>query len=138
MVTTQSKIVVGGLYAVQNDDETYGVYKVLAIDWNVAVSLRRYTNKFESCPAKIDPSTLTLGMKLEEIKTNGIDLNSMGIGHFPLHHDGFWEMNPLLIQVEQVTEDELSGYRMWMQGPGDSDRDPAAPTASRRWWQFWK
>ena len=98
-------IVVGGLYASRNDDGTYGVMKVLAVD-DFAVHLRSYKNRFRDIPKDLDTSVLSLG---------GIDdPDGFGIGHFPLAKDGFWNSEPIFLIRETVTDDELEGYRMYL------------------------
>jgi hypothetical protein len=60
VISDQSEIVVGGIYATKNEDGSYGVMKVLAVD-DFAVHLRTYANRFKELPADIDPATLFLG-----------------------------------------------------------------------------
>jgi hypothetical protein len=104
-VTPQS-IQVGGLYATRDQDGGWRVMKVLAVD-DQAVHLRSYANKFVEQPKDIDPAVLTLG-----------GLNSpagFGIGHFPLAKEGFLKDKPVLIKIVPVKEDELEGYRLYLQ-----------------------
>ena len=108
----EREIVVGGLYATKNEDGTYGVTKVLVVD-DFAVHLRSYANRFEELPTdNIDPSVLTLG----SISDGG----GFGIGHFPLAKEGFWNDDPMYLKKTPVADDELEGYRMYLEAMGGS------------------
>ena len=99
-------IQVGGLYATKDEGGSWRVMKVLALDEH-AVHLRSYANKFREQPKDVDPSVLTLG-----------GLNNpegFGIGHFPLAKEGFFKDKPILIKVVPVKEEELEGYRMYLE-----------------------
>lgn len=107
------EIAVGGLYAVRNEDGSIGVRKVLAVD-GMTVSLRKYSNKFGEPPSHVDPASLTIGIDIDAFRRG--DDGAFGIGHIPLARNGFWEMEPVLIQVEPVADEELEGYRVWLDG----------------------
>ena len=111
MSDDEREIVVGGLYATTNEDGTYSVMKVLAVD-NFAVHLRLYANRFEELPSDIDPSVLTLG----SISDGG----NFGIGHFPWAKEGFWNDDPVFLKKTPVTDDELEGYRLYLEAMGGS------------------
>ncbi len=99
------EIVVGGLYASRNEDGSYGVLKVLVVD-DFAVHLRSYKNRFSEIPKNLDASVLSLG---------GIDdPDGFGVGHFPLAKEGFWNSEPVFLKQESVAEDELEGYRIYL------------------------
>jgi hypothetical protein len=102
----KKSIQVGGLYATQDKNGSWRVMKVLAID-DHAVHLRSYANKFPEQPKDIDPSKLTLG---------GLkDPGGFGIGHFPLTKEAFFNDNPVLLKVVPVEEDELEGYKLYLE-----------------------
>ena len=104
-------IQVGGLYATQNNDGSWRVTKVLAVD-DFAVHLRSYANKFQEQPRDIDPNTLSLG-----------GLNEPGgcsIGHFPLAKEGFLKANRVLIKVIPVKDEELEGYKIYLEAMKDN------------------
>jgi hypothetical protein len=109
-------IQIGGLYATQDQDGTWRVMKVLALD-EQAVHLRSYANKYREQPKDVDPAVLTLG---------GLnDPAGFGIGHFPLAKEGFLKDKPILIKVVPVKEEELEGYKMYletMNGAGPAAR----------------
>ena len=98
-------IQVGGLYATPDQDGGWRVMKVLAVDER-AVHLRAYANRYRERPKDVDPATLTLGG----------DPAEFGIGHFPMAKEGFLKEKAVLIKVVPVTEDELEGYRMYLEG----------------------
>ncbi len=100
-----TEIKIGSLYATQNEDKSWSITKVLAVD-EKAVHLRAYANKFKNKPQDIAPDKLTLG---------GIDSPvGMGIGHFPLAKEGFFKDKPVFLKVVPVKEEELEGYRMYL------------------------
>jgi hypothetical protein len=102
----KTSIQVGGIYATQDKDSSWRVMKVFAVD-EFAVHLRSYANKFSEQPNDIDPAKLTLG---------GInDPGGFGIGHFPLAKEGFFKDNPVLIKVVPVKEEELEGYKLYLE-----------------------
>ena len=103
-------IEVGGLYATQDKDGSWRVMKVLAVD-QFAVHLRSYANKFPEHPKDVDPAKLTLG---------GLkDPAGFGIGHFPLAKESFFNDNPELIKIVPVREEELEGYKLYLEAMKD-------------------
>lgn len=103
---TDQGIQVGGLYVSQDEDGSWRVTKVLAIDEH-AVHLRRYANRFAEQPRDIDPNQLTLG---------GLnDPAGFGIGHFPVAKEGFSKQKRVLVKVVPVKEDELEGYKLYLE-----------------------
>jgi hypothetical protein len=99
-------IQVGGLYATQDSDGSWRVTKVLVVD-EFAVHLRMYANKFREQPKDIDPANLTLG---------GLnDPAGFGIGHVPVAKEGFFKDNPVLIKIVPVKEEELEGYKLYLE-----------------------
>jgi hypothetical protein len=105
------QIIVGGLYYAENDDGTFTVLKVLALD-DFAVHLRSYANQFNDPPAGLDPSVLTLG--------NVDDPSGFGIGHFPVDREGFFNDNPVFIVQASLADDELEGYRLYLEAINES------------------
>lgn len=100
------EIQVGGLYATQGPDGSWSITKVLAVD-DVAVHLRTYANSFPDQPTDVDPAELTLG---------GLDDPAgFGIGHFPVDKEGFLQDNYVFIKVVPVEEEELEGYRYYLE-----------------------
>ena len=92
-----SSIKVGGLYSTSGKDSSYSVCKIIAMD-EFAVHIRYYENKFAHPPTQISSDTL-----------------KVLIGHAPLDKNGFLADNPQLIKVEDVKEEELEGYKIYLQ-----------------------
>ncbi len=115
-VPEMARIRRGGLYAAPGEDGLFEIYKVLATD-HVAVHLRKYANRFEAPPDRLDPASLDLGIDLHALQNaHEDDLPfDLAIGHFPLAYEGFWEIQPVLIQQDSVSDEELEGYRIWLQ-----------------------
>ena len=40
---------------------------------------------------------------------------SQGIGHFPIAREGFFDDNPVLIKVVPVKDEELEGYKLYLE-----------------------
>lgn len=95
----------GGLYASKNEDGTFGVSKVLAVD-DVAVHVRIYKNKFPALPQQFDTSVLSLG-KLG-------DAGGFGIGHAPIAKEG-WLAAHTFLKKEPVRDEELDGYKYYLE-----------------------
>ena len=94
--TNTPSVQAGGVYATKDDDGKYSISKVLACD-EFAVHLRFYNEKFDSIPTEIDTTKLTYF-----------------IGHAPLAVEGFLKDSPSLIAVEPVQDEELEGYRLYL------------------------
>ena len=107
MKTNDTNIVVGGIYSIDDGEGRYGVVKVLVVD-DFAVHVRLYKNKFDDRPQSIDTSTLSLGTIH--------DSDGFGIGHLPLAVKGFQDWNPVHLVTEQVNDDELDGYNLYLEG----------------------
>ena len=103
---TTEEIVVGGLYASKNEDGTFGVSKVLAVD-EFAVHVRIYRDKFPTVPQDLDTSALSLG-RLG-------DRDGFGIGHAPMAKEG-WLASQIFLKKEPVRDDELEGYSYYLEG----------------------
>ena len=97
---------VGGLYATQDEDGSWRVTKVLAVD-DDAVHLRSYANTFAEQPKDVDPVNLTLGGLNDPV--------GFGIGHFPMAKEGFFKDKPVLVKVIPVKEEELEGYKHYLE-----------------------
>ena len=93
--TTDLKV--GGLYLIQNEDNTYYLTKILVID-DFAVHVRTYSDTFKTKPNNI----------------NSEDLEIM-IGHAPIDKKGFLIDKPELLKVERVKEAELEGYKLYLE-----------------------
>jgi hypothetical protein len=100
------EVSVGALYAVPNQDGTWGVSKVLAVD-KAVLHVRNYANKFAEQPTEKQIDELTLG---------GPDHpDGAGVAHLPLSRDGFFANHPVLITIQPVTEEELEAYNVYLE-----------------------
>ncbi len=99
-----ASILVGGLYACRDSNGQYRVCKVLVLDEH-AVHLRSYANRFTKLPAQAQSARLSMG---------SLDGDAgFGIGHFPLAREAFERDEWILVGREEVTYEELDGYRIW-------------------------
>ncbi|PCJ65630.1 MAG: hypothetical protein COA58_09500 [Bacteroidetes bacterium] len=89
-------LVAGGLYLSKNKDGNFEVSKILALD-EFAVHVRLYSEEFTEKPTDL----------------NSADLKFM-IGHVPMAKEGFLLGKPELLKIENISEDELEGYRMYL------------------------
>lgn len=89
-------LVIGGLYISQNEDGSFGVSKILALD-EFAVHVRMYSDEFETKPSDLNSTDLTFL-----------------IGHAPMAKEGFLLDKPELLKVEKVSEEELEGYNYYL------------------------
>ena len=101
--------VVGGLYALPDEDGRYGVAKILVLDRH-AVHIRVYKEKFPSPPQEVNEHNLTLG--------SIHDTDGFGIGHLPLSRASFRGSKPIFLRQSTVSEAELDGYREWKDANG--------------------
>lgn len=70
-----------------------------------------YANKFSDKPTELDLEKLTLG---------GLkDSAGFGIGHVPLSLQGFEKENRVLIKVLPVKDEELEGYKLYLEAMKD-------------------
>jgi hypothetical protein len=101
----------GGLYSTQNDDGSYSVLKILKVD-DHGVHVRLYSNQFSQRPNDVDSNTLYMA---------GIDRKPderLGMGHLPISKASFSSWGAQYIKTVPVTDDELEGYRMWLDAEG--------------------
>jgi hypothetical protein len=105
------KVVEGGFYSLQNENGSYSVLKVLKVD-DGGVHVRVYSNQFPSQPAKIDENSLY--MAGADHKPN----ETLGMGHAPLSKKSFEAWQTTFVQQSAVKENELEGYKMWLEAKG--------------------
>lgn len=104
-VVTPSQVVEGGLYYSPSEEDKFKVSKVLAID-DFSFHIRMYANKFDDPPLDVSSEELSLG---------GVDSPyGFGIGHAPMAKEGFLEEPTFFIRQESVSEEELEGYRYYL------------------------
>jgi hypothetical protein len=100
-----TKLVEGGLYLSQRDDNTtYVVYKILKIT-DRGVHLRQYSNVFLEKPSKIDERSLFFEEEAEA-----------GIDHVAFSYYIVKEMEWEFIKKVRIIKDDLAGYNKWLKG----------------------
>ena len=108
-----TKLVAGGLYSVVGDGD-FRVVKVLAVDGDSVVHLKVYRNRFDSRPANVDVSMLKWDIDMN-------DLSTIGIGHLPLALNGFLDDEPVFIQQDVVTPEEMEPVNSWRYEPEEDE-----------------
>ncbi len=106
-----SKLVEGGLYYTQNENGSFSVMKILKLD-DGGVHLRLYSNQFSTPPANVDESTLYMA---------GVDRKpneTLGMGHAPISKRSFEGWKAVFFQQSTVKDEELEGYKMWLEAKG--------------------
>ena len=102
-------LAVGDICAVDSGNGGFGIVKILRLDPSI-VHVALYGNKFSQRPSHVDTRILQFGQIGEE--------GANGIGHLPLSRATFAQWHPVRIERAEVTEDELFGYRMWVEHRG--------------------
>lgn len=97
MKSGNPKLTVGGIYGTRDKDGSWKLSRVLALD-DHAVHLRLYSDRFTELPKDVDLKNL-----------------HWVIGHVPLARAGFENESPVLIKVVPVADDELEGYRYYLE-----------------------
>jgi hypothetical protein len=85
--------------------------KILKLDEN-GVHVRLYSNQYQTPPVKVDESSLFMA---------GVDHKpneTLGMGHLPLSKKSFEGWNATFFQQSNVKDEELEGYKMWLEGKG--------------------
>jgi hypothetical protein len=88
---------VGGLYIIRDKDSSFHAVKILVLD-DDAVHMRAYSNSFKTEP--------------KELSSDSLDIL---LGHAPVSKEGFLADNPKLIKVEDVKDEELEGYKLYLE-----------------------
>jgi hypothetical protein len=108
---SRSKLSEGGLYYTPTENGAYTVLKILKLD-EQGVHVRLYSNQFSTPPSKVDESTLFMA---------GVDHKpneTLGMGHAPLSKKSFEGWKAMFFQQSAVKEEELEGYKMWLEAKG--------------------
>ncbi len=105
------KLTEGGLYYTQNTNGSYSVLKILKLD-EMGVHVRLYSNQYPAPPSKVEESQLY--MAGIERKPN----ENLGMGHTPISRKSFEAWKPTYFQKSSVKDEELEGYKMWLDAKG--------------------
>ena len=96
----------GDICSVKRDDSGFGVIKILVVDQHI-YHIRKYKNRFKERPYDLDLKQLSLGTVH--------DPDGFGVSHLPISATGFGSWMPARIGRQDVTDEELEGYRGWLQ-----------------------
>ncbi|NLH49618.1 MAG: hypothetical protein GX444_13605 [Myxococcales bacterium] len=103
------RLIVGGLYLLAEEDGTFGVLKILAVDRG-GVHLRLYANHYKRKPKDLNPAVLRLS------RDGWLDGSSYG--HLPVGKESFRRWPIEFVRQESVSEEELEGYQIWKEEGG--------------------
>lgn len=109
------KIIPGGLYSARASETEFGIVKVLAHGDRIT-HVRLYSNTYKTRPESVDRQSLYLA-SIDEKK------DRPGIGHIPVGDDVFLSWAPVLLQITELTEEELEGYKAWKEAKGGAFGD---------------
>lgn len=108
---SRPQLVEGGIYYTPGEKGGYSVLKILKLD-DRGVHVRLFSNQFSEPPKKIDESALYMaGMNRKPGET-------LGMGHAPVSKQSFVGWKATFVQQSTVKEEELEGYKMWLEGKG--------------------
>ncbi|MFL5059713.1 MAG: hypothetical protein ACJ8DQ_06455 [Xanthobacteraceae bacterium] len=97
-VRSPDELQVGGLYCYPSDEGVFRIVKVLVLEPAI-VHAKLYENRFASFPTSVDPASLQCFVE-----------------HMPISPWGFVHECPhFFIMKTTVTDEELCGYRWWLQ-----------------------
>jgi hypothetical protein len=102
------RLAAGDLCSIISEDR-FAVVKVLALERNV-VHVSLYREKFPERPTSVNPAGLSLGAI--------DDPGGFGVGHLPLSYGTFGSWNPIRIQAQPVTDDEMVWVLEWRKSNG--------------------
>jgi hypothetical protein len=111
-LTAGADLAPGDLCSIKSGDSSFGVIKILVVDSHI-VHIRRYKNRFPERPYEVDPARLSLGTIH--------DPDGFGVGHLPVSASGFGSWMPARICRQEVTDEELEGYRHWLEDQSGAD-----------------
>jgi hypothetical protein len=99
----------GDICSIKSGESGFGVIKILVVDQHV-IHIRKYKNRFTERPYQLDLSRLSIGTIH--------DPDGFGVGHLPVSAGGFGSWMPSRICSQDLTDEELEGYRYWLEDQG--------------------
>jgi hypothetical protein len=105
-LTAGSDLAPGDVCSITTGDSSFSVIKILVVDQHV-LHIRKYKNRFSERPHQIERTGLSMGTIH--------DPDGFGVGHLPISASGFASWMPARICRHDVTEEELEGYRSWLE-----------------------
>jgi hypothetical protein len=110
-LTAGNELAPGDVCSIRSGESGFGVIKILVVDQHV-IHIRKYKNRFPERPQQIDQAGLSLGT------IN--DPDGFGVGHLPVSATGFASWMPARVCRQDVTDEELAGYRYWLEDQASS------------------
>lgn len=101
--------IAGDLVSVVSDHQI-AVMKVLAVD-DGGVHVRLYVERFTTRPSSVDTNCLSLA-------AFGAAKKPFSIGHMPMTYQRFLGWQPEPCGRADVQDEELEGYRIWLDSKG--------------------
>ena len=101
----------GGLYYTPSEAGGFSVVKILKVD-EKGVHVRVYSNGLAEPPTRIDEDSLFLA------GINRQPGESLGLGHLPVSRASFALWQAVFVQQSTVADEELEGYRDWLEAKG--------------------
>ena len=112
-IASVAEIKTGYFYAMPRKLGGYNIFKVLAMD-DKSVHIRSYSNVYLEVPIELNVGSLF--MKRFDTDVEAIDI---GLAHLPVSYDTFMAWDAIAVdQYEEVTDDQLAGYRLWQEADG--------------------
>jgi hypothetical protein len=109
-LTAGTDLAPGDVCSIRSSDSSFGVIKILVVDRHV-IHVRKYKNRFPERPDQCDLATLSIGTTRDE--------DGVGVAHLPISASGFASWMPARICRHGVTEEEMAGYRCWLEDQGE-------------------
>ena len=102
---------VGGIYSVPHENNSYVVVKILKTD-SIGVHLRLYSNVFSEMPEYINEAEL-------KVLSFNNELNlPAGAEHVAISHGSFNNWGARFVQQSEVSEEELAAFQEWFDAKG--------------------
>jgi len=105
-LTSGDDLAPGDVCSIRSGESAFGAIKILLIDQHV-IHVRKFKNRFPQRPYDINPASLSIGT------IN--DPDGLGVAHLPVSAAGFASWMPARICRQEVTDEELEGYRCWLE-----------------------
>ncbi|AXC15882.1 hypothetical protein ACPOL_6670 [Acidisarcina polymorpha] len=104
--------IVGGLYSIRGWSHHFNIAKILVIDGGV-IHIAIYREEFVGRPDAVDTASLSLGSVEDDV---------FGVMHIPLEASMFAQHEPELILETVVSEEDLQGYRTYLDYHSDGSQ----------------
>ena len=102
---------VGGIYSVPHENNSYVVVKILKTD-SIGVHLRLYSNVFNEKPKFINEAELIVLSF-----NNNLNLPA-GAEHVAISHGSFKNWGVSFVQQSEVSDEELTAFQEWFNAKG--------------------